>query len=149
MPHCPLESERERPVRVVLDTNCSLALFLWEDPRCAGLRARIDAGLELPILDPACLEEWHRVLRSGVATRSETMREHAIARYARRLTLVPACPSHDLPRCRDPDDQKFLTLAASAGAAVLYTRDRELLRLRGVARSRLGFCIAKPEASLC
>ena len=35
-----------------------------------------------------------------------------------------------LPRCRDADDQKFLELAATAGADVLVTKDRELLRMK-------------------
>jgi len=34
-----------------------------------------------------------------------------------------------LPQCRDPDDQKFVTLAAGAAADCLVTRDRELARL--------------------
>jgi predicted nucleic acid-binding protein len=37
--------------------------------------------------------------------------------------------AYAVPVCRDPDDQKFLTLAAGAGADCLVTRDRELLRL--------------------
>jgi predicted nucleic acid-binding protein len=36
----------------------------------------------------------------------------------------------ELPRCSDPDDQKFLALAAAAGAAALVSKDRAVLKLR-------------------
>jgi predicted nucleic acid-binding protein len=49
-----------------------------------------------------------------------------------------------LPLCRDPDDQKFLELAASAKADCLVTRDRELLRLSR--RCAPWFRILPPEA---
>lgn len=149
MPYHPPDAPWARPVRVVLDTNCSLALFLWEDPRCAGLRARIDAGLELPTLDPPCLEEWQRVLQSAFADRPPDERKQAMARYAHRLALVQSQPVLGLPRCRDPDDQKFLTLAASVGASILYTRDRDLLRLRGIAQKRCRLCITTPDDAPC
>jgi predicted nucleic acid-binding protein len=34
-----------------------------------------------------------------------------------------------LPRCRDADDQKFLELAAAAGARYLVSKDQALLEL--------------------
>ena len=41
-----------------------------------------------------------------------------------------APPAHPpLPRCSDPDDQKFLDLAWAAGADVLVTKDKALLDL--------------------
>lgn len=39
-------------------------------------------------------------------------------------------------QCTDTDDQKFLDLAASCGAALLLSKDRALLRLAGRARQR-------------
>lgn len=50
-----------------------------------------------------------------------------------------------LPRCSDPDDQKFLVLADVALADCLLTRDKALLKL-GRARYGLPFRIAQPEA---
>ena len=50
-----------------------------------------------------------------------------------------------LPRCQDRDDQKFLELAARAGADLLVSKDKALLKLRG--RTRLGFEIVKPAAA--
>ena len=35
-----------------------------------------------------------------------------------------------MPRCSDPDDQKFLELAAATRAQILVSKDRALLKLR-------------------
>jgi len=53
-----------------------------------------------------------------------------------------------LPACRDPDDQKFLEIARSAGAAALMTRDKALLRLTRHRLIRTHFAILSPEAFL-
>jgi hypothetical protein len=52
----------------------------------------------------------------------------------------------DVPRCADPDDQKFLALAANAGARWLLSRDRALLALAGRLRRAGGFAILAPSA---
>ena len=60
-------------------------------------------------------------------------RQAAVLAEARRLAnRVHTSFKGRLPPCRDPDDQKFLELAAGAGADALVTKDRELLRLRGL-----------------
>lgn len=135
----------EPPRRVVLDTNVSLALFLWEDPACAALSAEIQSQRLQPILDLPCLDEWQRVLAS-LSDLTVERRARATSFYHRHLELV-ATPglTLTLPRCRDPDDQKFLHLAAGAGASALYTRDQDLLRLHGQARRRLALQIVHPE----
>jgi hypothetical protein len=51
-----------------------------------------------------------------------------------------------LPKCSDPDDQKFLELALACGATALLTRDEALLSL-GRKKSRpLPFRIITPRA---
>ncbi len=47
-------------------------------------------------------------------------------------------------RCRDPRDQKFLDLAFSSQAAVLLTKDEDLLALAGKARG-FGVRILSPR----
>ena len=50
------------------------------------------------------------------------------------------------PRCRDPDDQKFLDLAASSGARWLLSRDDHLLSLARRTRRDGLFEIVTPQA---
>ncbi len=50
-----------------------------------------------------------------------------------------------LPVCKDPDDQKFLELAASCGADVLITKDKALLKLARRMKKLPLFRILTPE----
>jgi predicted nucleic acid-binding protein len=51
-----------------------------------------------------------------------------------------------LPRCRDADDQKFLEVARDAGAMLLISRDKALLRVDRHSLVREMFRIRTPEA---
>lgn len=50
-----------------------------------------------------------------------------------------------LPRCADPDDQKFLQLALAAGASWLLSKDKELLKLDRRTRRAGLFAILLPQ----
>ena len=58
-------------------------------------------------------------------------------RLARRVEVVAL---KGLPQCRDPEDQKFIELAAASQADALVTKDRELLRMK----RRLPFRVIPP-----
>ena len=49
-----------------------------------------------------------------------------------------------MPRCRDPDDQKFLEAAAAARADALITKDEALLELAR-RKTKLPFRILTPQ----
>jgi len=60
--------------------------------------------------------------------------------------VTPAPALVRLPVCTDKDDQKFLEVARDAGAAILITKDKALLKLaRKTAQAGL-FKIMLPEA---
>ena len=80
--------------------------------------------------DNATLAELVRVLAYPEFRLTAARRENILQDY---LGLVIHCEfveneSHNLPRCRDKDDQKFLELAARCRAHYLITRDKQLLR---------------------
>ena len=50
-----------------------------------------------------------------------------------------------LPRCADPDDQKFLQLALAARASWLLSKDKELLKLDRRTRRAGLFAILLPQ----
>lgn len=133
-------------VRVVLDTNVCLDAFVFDDPRAARLVAAVTAGEVEAVTRIDCRDEWLAVLRYPVLKLDDARIASAIARFDAMVTvLAPGIVPASLPRCRDPDDQKFLELAASAGAATLFSRDAEVLRLgRRTLRDGL-FAIMKPE----
>jgi putative PIN family toxin of toxin-antitoxin system len=138
-------------MRLVLDTNIWLDWLVFDDPAVMPLKSsRRDGMVQIPI-NAACLEELGRVLaypefEVDAATRNALFNQVRDCTY--RVDTVLLSP---LPRCVDPDDQKFLELARNARADWLITRDKALLQL---ARKRWGataFRIVTPElwASEC
>lgn len=133
-------------MRVVLDTNVCLDAFVFDDPRVAPLVAALAAGDVEAVTRADCRDEWLAVLRYPALKLDEAAIVAATLRFDASVTVLASeVPRMPLPRCRDPDDQKFLELAATAGAAVLFSRDAEVLRLgRRALRDGL-FAIVKPE----
>ena len=133
-------------LRLVLDTNVVLDLVHWGNAEAAPILAALEDGWIECLADERTLEELQRVLAGAQLGLTA---DAAGARYRRYRALVCALPSGDappLPRCKDRDDQKFLELAARAGADLLVSRDNALLRLRG--RTRLAFRIVAPAAAV-
>lgn len=138
--------------RLVLDTNVCLDLFVFGDASCATLRDALRAGAVQAVTDAACRDEWLRVLGYPQLALDAARRAAAVAAFDESVRLlptagrpvVPAMPK--LPRCADPDDQRFLELAQASGAQWLLSRDRELLKLARRTRREHGFDILTPQA---
>lgn len=134
-------------MRLVLDTNVVLDLLLFADPSVRPIAAACSAGRARCLADAATLDEWQRVVSYRDFGLAPAQARALVARYREQTLLVgpPADPLPLLPRCRDRDDQKFLELAARAGADLLVTKDKALLRLKD--RPGLDFRIADPVAA--
>ncbi len=109
----------------------------------------IESGTLRLATSGACLQELRRVLGYAQVKLDAAAQVLACARYAAqaRVFEIPGtAEAMDLPRCADPDDQKFLELAWHARASHLLTRDQALLKLaRRIAR--LGrFSVLAPHA---
>lgn len=118
------------PPRAVLDTNVWLDLLVFRDPRAAGLDAALRSGALVAVVDDACIEEWRRVLGYPVLALAPERRTALDLEFARLTSrLAPGPLPCRPPRCKDPDDQKFLDLALAGGARWLVSRDRALLAL--------------------
>jgi putative PIN family toxin of toxin-antitoxin system len=139
------------PLRVVLDTNVLVSLYVFADSRFAPLRARIESGAWQAITDAACFNEFRRVLAYPMFALSEERQQAALAAYDACATHFAAAPPGmvaALPRCADRDDQKFLELARDSGANWLVTADKALLRLARRDKLRGLFRILTPESAL-
>ncbi|MCX7514628.1 putative toxin-antitoxin system toxin component, PIN family [Frateuria sp. STR12] len=142
------DPRRASPPRVVLDTNVCLDLFVFADPHCARLEQALRAGTVEAVTCTDCEQEWRAVLAYPQLALDEAARVRAMAAFearVRRLRPTAAGPAR-LPRCADPDDQKFLVLAARAGARWLLSRDSALLELHRRCLRHGGFGVLTPQA---
>lgn len=133
-------------MRLVLDTNVWLDWLVFDGNEVAALKqARSENAVEF-VIDAACLDEVARVLaypefaldQSAIAACLAEIRR--LADFFRDRVIAVA-----LPRCTDPDDQKFLQLASAARADALITRDKALLKLGRQTARRYGFAISAPR----
>ncbi len=120
--------------RLVLDTNAALDLFVFRDAACAPLWSALQAGIVEAVVDDACRDEWLAVLAYPELGLADDVRREAQASFERWIRHLPATSlvvrsDVKLPRCGDPDDQKFLELALASGARWLLSKDKEVLRL--------------------
>ncbi|MDB5823233.1 MAG: putative toxin-antitoxin system toxin component, family [Herminiimonas sp.] len=161
------------PNRIVLDTNVCLDLFVFHDPRWQSLLDALRNGRLEAVSRADCRNEWLYVLRyehlklddagraramsefdalircvdqPEEASAAVPQRSHAAAQPPGTGTATTTTEPAPLPVCRDPDDQKFLELARDAGAQILITKDKLLLKLaRKTARAGL-FEIVTPQS---
>ena len=137
--------------RIVLDTNACLDLWVFDDPRAAGLRAALQAGAVQAVTNAACRDEWLRVLHYPRLRLTGPARDVHAGAYDEMVQCldddIAAPPAGvTLPRCADPDDQKFLQLALASGARWLVSRDGDVLALGRRTRRDGLFAILSPQA---
>ena len=133
-------------MRLVIDTNVWLDWLVFEAKELADLRAARQAGVARIVIDAPCLAELERVLAYpniglDAASIAATLDDVRLITESFSGECLHAQP---LPRCQDPDDQKFLRLAAAARADCLVTRDVALLRLGRRTARAFGFAIRGP-----
>lgn len=138
------------PLRLVLDTNSVLALWLFHDPRLTALKSWVEAGAATLHCRDDALEELRRVLAYSQFAATPETQAAILAAYRSRVCIVPGPmeTAMTLPECRDRDDQKFLEIARDAAATHLLTRDKILLKLARHRLVRDRFAILTPERFL-
>jgi putative PIN family toxin of toxin-antitoxin system len=138
-------------LKLVLDTNVVMDWLHFLDPGFGPIAQAIaESPVEL-VSTAECLQELRHVLARPQFGLDEVAQAEMCAAYAARVRLwtvdEPAGETSALPRCRDPDDQKFLVLAQQAGADYLLTKDRALLRLSAsILKRQCGFAVLTPAS---
>jgi putative PIN family toxin of toxin-antitoxin system len=122
------------PLRVVFDTNVLVSVLLYRDSALAYLPEAWTVRSVVPLSDQSVLDELSRILIALGARKFQLLPpqvEDIVARYLSLTEPVPATPAMEgvLPKCKDPDDQKFLELAQRGKADMLVTNDGALLGL--------------------
>ena len=140
----------DEAVRVVLDTNVLLSLFVFADSRYAPLRERLRIGAWLALTDERCLGEFRRVLAYPLFSLDDAAQAAAYDTYSGLAESVPPASGLKvaLPLCTDGDDQKFLEVARDGNAQWLVTSDKALLKLARRRKLAHLFGIVTPERAL-
>jgi len=151
LPHHGAMTADHPPPRIVLDTNVCLDLFVFHEPQSAALHVAMQRGTIEAVTRADCREEWLRVLhypQLPVTDAARPVIEAAFDALVRCLPdeLATAPADVPLPRCADPDDQKFLELAQASGARWLVSKDNELLKLAPRCARDALFWIGLPQA---
>jgi len=132
-------------VRLVLDTNIWLDWLVFDDPAVMPLKSARDDGTVRIAINAACLEELGRVLAYSEFELDAPTRTALFSQVRNCTYRVDSRLLSPLPRCADPDDQKFLELARDAKADWLITKDKALLSLGKKRLAGTGFRIGLPE----
>jgi putative PIN family toxin of toxin-antitoxin system len=119
-------------VKLVLDTNIVLDLWVFRDAAAAQLDAAL-ANREVTWLATVAMREELAAVLSyeQIGARMEAANVSASGVLGRfdAHALVVDVPPAAAPKCRDPDDQKFVDLAV-AHEATLLSKDAQVLALR-------------------
>lgn len=138
--------------RIVIDTNVVLDWLLFDDPAVHALATAVVQRRIDWIATATMRDELAHVLERGLAAQRAMAPATVLAAFDAHAHVQPSPPP---PRpaesgwiCSDPDDQKFVDLARSAGARWLLSRDRAVLKLARRARAA-GIQILAPSAWRC
>jgi uncharacterized protein len=142
------QNAKLQPMRLVIDTNILLSIYLYRDARHIPLRDAYTAGADCLLMDAVCYEELAHVLRhkqfENVRNANAVEVEPLLISISNECEWIASAVPQGMPAlpvCRDPDDQKFLLLAARGKADALVSFDKAVLKCRG----RVPFTIARPE----
>lgn len=118
-------------MKVVLDTNVILDWLRFADFSCVALGRAIHSGKIKAFTSGPCLEELKRVIARPVLGLDGHVQNRLLENYLAWAHIFQTIEfaTEGLPRCTDPDDQKFIELAWQCGAQFLLSRDKAVLRL--------------------
>ena len=127
----PQRPELTEPLRVVIDTSVALPVLTSDGVDNHWLVLLWQENRIIPLVNSETIEE----LKAQIVEHSPTARElqarrfliKTMSRYEPWCETVPLAAAPDAPQCRDANDQMFIDLAIAGEAAVLLTRDCDLL----------------------
>ncbi len=130
---------------LVLDTNIALDLFVFQDAATEPLRQAVEGTKGVWIATAAMREELVRVLDYPQIARRLTAKarpaQGVLDAFDRCTRLVAEAPKAAYT-CKDPDDQKFIDLAAAHRATLVSKDDAVLCMAKRLARVGVQVCRA-------
>ena len=134
----------QAPVRVVLDTNIVLDLWLYQDPATPVLLQALQDNTVQWLVTQVMRDELERVLAyphiAQRLTQGGASAVDVLGRFDAHAQQVPVAAKAPY-LCKDTDDQKFIDLAA-AHTAQLISKDKAVLTMCN-RLARLGVAVAR------
>ncbi len=132
------------PVRVVLDTNIVLDLWLYKDPATPALLEALETKTVHWLATQVMRDELERVLAyTHIAQRlalGQLSAPDILAQFDAHAQILPVAAKAQFV-CKDADDQKFIDLAAEHRTQ-LISKDKAVLTMRN-RMARLGVAVGK------
>lgn len=114
-------------LRVTVDANILVSAIVYRGKPAELLRRALEGEINLTVCQPIIDETVEVLKRKFDATPDELREARAIIDIAAR-TVTPAVQLSVIKE--DPDDDRVLECAVSAGADYIVTGDKDLLRLK-------------------
>jgi uncharacterized protein len=135
--------KKETAITVILDTNVLVSALIFKG-ELTGLVDLWKTGKIRPLFSRVTFAEFRRVLdyskfRLSIEEIENIVQEDVLPFFD---VVEPVTKKSGL--CRDPEDDKFLALAITAGADFIITGDDDLLSLKKVVNTN----IVKPAGFL-
>ncbi len=119
-------------MKIVLDTNVLISGIFWGGSPMELLELWAKEKFEV-VVSPLILDEYERVLNEMERKRPSGLTDEWQGFIVRNSILIR--PEGTFRLCRDPNDDKFLHCAVSAGAKFLVSGDKDLLILKRVSET--------------
>ena len=117
--------------RVVFDTNVILSALLFKSGRVSWIVPLWKCAEVIPLASKETVFEFIRVLAYPKFKLTPLEQQTVVEAFLPYAETVRTVNTTSGPQCRDPQDQKFLLLAAQGHADYLVTGDEDLLAVQG------------------
>lgn len=137
--------QRSRTARIVLDTSAYVAALLSKGGGAAAIFERVLSGQCINFCTEDVLAELREVLRRPKFRLNPDVQARFMQIVRESSQEIAPSAAFQCARCRDPRDDKFLSLSLQAEADFLVTLDQDLLVLQKVGRTRIltpGECLS-------
>jgi len=125
-----LEKVAKTRIKVVLDTSCYVASLLSVSGASAKIVELIINGKIFNFYTEEILTEVREVISRKKFNVTKEQQKYFIHLIQETSFLIKQLQTYKVNKCRDPNDDKFLSLANQIDADFIITIDNDLLALR-------------------
>ena len=132
-----LEKAAKTRIKVVLDTSCYVASLLSVSGASAKIVELVINGKIFNFYTEEILAEVREVISRKKFKLTKEQQECFIHLTQETSFLIKQLQTYEVNKCRDPNDDKFLSLANQIEADFIITIDNDLLALRTSEKTKI------------